>query len=383
MGEARIKLGVIYGYSKGHIAIAYYLKNIIQCLNTLDDTKKPHVTIFCRKDEDFDRIAKMGYPYLSKELLETQGKFVIYVNHIFHRVFKRSLFGKTYEKDMIDVLFPGSDAGYFRHFKKLYWGGDFQDLYLPENFSKRVLLQRKLYRNRISYNNSNIVFSSYDSKQQYEDNFPNNNANKFVYRFSVVHPEFQKSNSARTFNKFSITKKYFIIPNQFWVHKNHKVVVQAAIDLYKTRNDFQIVFTGSEKGNNNLYTYAEELKTEVAKNDLSDNILFLGFIDRVDLLILIANSVALIQPSFFEGWNTSIEDAKSINKRVIASNLTVHKEQLEDKGLLFNPKISSELITLMEKMLNSEESSEMLFDYPSIIKGNGETFHNILRNLCQ
>ena len=37
-----------------------------------------------------------------------------------------------------------------------------------------------------------------------------------------------------------------------------------------------------------------------------------------------------MQPSRFEGWNTSIEDAKAIGRPVIASGIDVHREQVAD-----------------------------------------------------
>jgi hypothetical protein len=63
----------------------------------------------------------------------------------------------------------------------------------------------------------------------------------------------------------------------------------------------------------------------------------LGLISRSDQLLLMRNSQAVIQPSLFEGWSTVIEDAKSLQVPVIASNLKVHIEQLGKDGCYFDP----------------------------------------------
>ncbi len=39
---------------------------------------------------------------------------------------------------------------------------------------------------------------------------------------------------------------------------------------------------------------------------------FLGFIDRGEQLQLMKNSIAIVQPSLFEGWSTVVEDTKAM-----------------------------------------------------------------------
>ncbi len=38
-------------------------------------------------------------------------------------------------------------------------------------------------------------------------------------------------------------------------------------------------------------------------------------------------STALINPSQFEGWSTTVEEAKSLGVKMLLSDLEVHKEQ--------------------------------------------------------
>jgi len=40
------------------------------------------------------------------------------------------------------------------------------------------------------------------------------------------------------------------------------------------------------------------------------------------------NAKAIIQPSYFEGWSTVIEDAKALNKYLIVSILKLIKNKL-------------------------------------------------------
>ncbi len=49
------------------------------------------------------------------------------------------------------------------------------------------------------------------------------------------------------------------------------------------------------------------------------------------------NSLAIIQPSSFEGWSTVVEDAKALNQNIIVSDIAVHREQLPGHSYFFMP----------------------------------------------
>ena len=58
---------------------------------------------------------------------------------------------------------------------------------------------------------------------------------------------------------------------------------------------------------------------------------------------LIYYSTAVINPSFFEGWSSTVEQANAFNKVLILSNIDVHKEQKPHKAIFFNPRNMSSL----------------------------------------
>ena len=68
---------------------------------------------------------------------------------------------------------------------------------------------------------------------------------------------------------------------------------------------------------------------------------------------MIYHSVALIHPSKFEGRSSPVEQAKSIGKQVILSNINIHKEQKPSRGKYFNPNNFSKLSFLMFKSWKS------------------------------
>ena len=46
-------------------------------------------------------------------------------------------------------------------------------------------------------------------------------------------------------------------------------------------------------------------------------------------------SVAVLNPSRFEGWSVSVEEAKSLGKLVLLSDIDVHREQAPPDGVYF------------------------------------------------
>jgi glycosyltransferase involved in cell wall biosynthesis len=104
----------------------------------------------------------------------------------------------------------------------------------------------------------------------------------------------------------------------------------------------------------------------INKNTLNKKVEFLGLLPRMEQLSLILYSEAVIQPSKFEGWSTVIEDAKSLNKLVLASNLSVNIEQLNEKALYFSPDSDEELAIAMLKVLNKETNLDIFWESQNI-----------------
>jgi glycosyltransferase involved in cell wall biosynthesis len=62
----------------------------------------------------------------------------------------------------------------------------------------------------------------------------------------------------------------------------------------------------------------------------------LGLVPYEDVFGLNAAAEALINPSLFEGWSTTVEEAKALGTRVLLSDLSLHREQAPD-AMFFEP----------------------------------------------
>lgn len=262
-------------------------------------------------------------------------------------------------------IYHGSEEFYSYFGKTLIrWIPDFQHNYFPENFSKNEVEGRNNEFQRIAKEKNPIVLSSHDAYKTYIEKYDIEPEHVFVVPFvSYIAPVLRKitnNDEDDCMKKFSLRKKnYICVMNQFWKHKNHIVVLNALKDLYKdSYNDgFVYVFTGELKDYRNP-EYINQIKKLLNNLDIKNRVRILGFIDRKEQLILMKNAAYIIQPSLFEGWGTVVEDAKVLDKTILLSDIPVHREQKNEKCILFDPYDSEKLAGIIK----SENMKEHIDD---------------------
>ena len=383
----RIKLGVLYKNMEGWIGGTYYIQNLISALNSLSDAQKPEIVLYSSTVEEFDQLKKIKYPYISsRELKEVNRQKNIIIRKLKRALAKLNVVGLfqpliNLKADDIDAIFPAPVSFNVKsNQKRIFWIPDFQELHYPQFFSSYEVKLRVQGHRIIANSTDTVIFSSEDVFNDFKKFYPGYKSQTEVIQFAVTHPSLSSLASSALAEKYGISKGYFISPNQFWAHKNHAIVIEAA-KILKDQNllNFEIVFTGKEEDYRNP-DYAEKLKQKVKNLDLEKSIKFLGFIDRVDQLQLMKGALAVIQPSLFEGWSTVVEDTKSLNQHIIASDLEVHKEQLRQyPHLLFNRKDSNDLAEKIKSMTSVCQNT-IVYDYDKDIRMFGEKFLKVLMN---
>ena len=113
------------------------------------------------------------------------------------------------------------------------------------------------------------------------------------------------------------------------MHKNHKVVLNALLYLKnkdKLKNIF-IVSTGSKEEHRNT-KYFHEIEKFIGDNNLYKYYKYLGTVSFKEVLSLMYHSVAVIQPSKFEGRSSTVEQAKSMGKKYCYQILVFIKNKI-------------------------------------------------------
>lgn len=133
--------------------------------------------------------------------------------------------------------------------------------------------------------------------------------------------------------RFQLPPRYFHLPNQFWPHKNHALVLDALAALTTRAPDITVVTTGAKDARNPQHYDA--LMAQAQRLGLGNRFRHLGLVSYDELIALMLHSVAVLNPSLFEGWSSSVEEARSLGKRVLLSDIDTHREQAPARGVYF------------------------------------------------
>lgn len=348
MAKKRIGLLVLGGYD--WVGGLYYVLNLIKSLSHLPEHQKPEIVAFWGNDIARANLKEIVYPYLT---LAPYNKTQLsrMANKALQLTLKQDLRIKQLGKDYnLDCIYPYNYALSSSGSAKLIaWFPDFQHKFLPHLFSSKEIKEREEYLDSIQSKIGHIVFSSEDARSHYEKFYPESQLKLYTLPFVSNINKDQLLKKEEVCRKYKIESDYFMVANQFWEHKNHLVVLEAVRKLREAGTNILMIFTGKEEDHRNP-NYFTKIKTFVEDHVLEKQLKFLGFIDRIDQLSLLNNAKAIVQPSTFEGWGTVVEDAKTLNKQVIASNIPVHHEQLSDNAYFFEPSDSSALASILDQL---------------------------------
>ena len=335
----RKRIGIFFRYNSNWIGGTYYWLNWVNALNTLPDAEKPTIVILSNK-KDFRFVqSETQFPYLEHYRLKNDSSlWYKMLNVLPLRILGRRIFYNRISLD-VDAIMPctigESDAFSVSDSKRINWFADFQYDHLPEFYSPHTYVAARQRAVAAAYLSNKLMLSSEDAARDFHRLFPDSKAKVYVQHFTVTHPDFSMLDKDEVMQKHGIDRPYFYSPNQYWAHKNHPVVIEAVAELVKRgHKDVLVLFSGKEWDDRNP-DYVPSLKQKVKDLHLEDNIRFLGFLDRKEQLLIMRHAMAVIQPSLFEGWSTVIEDARALNKFVIASDLDVNKEQLQTNVRFF------------------------------------------------
>jgi len=389
LNGSKIKVGFTKIGSKEWIGGINYFKNLFTALKEYSNIEP---VVFLNKNENNSDLIK-DFTNIST-IVETKTLFneksvLNKLNRKTVKFFSRSWFyDKYFEKHDIKIISHSNFYDEKSILKKINWIPDFQYLHLPEMFTEEEIKVRNYHNRKMVENSAIIILSSQDAFNDFK-NFAPEHTDKVRILHFVAAPNSQifindAEYKKQILLKYELPEKFFYIPNQFWKHKNHKIVFKAVNILKQQGLDIKVVCTG------NLYDYRspdhfDNLQNYIQQNNLYDNI---GFVNYNEVLFFMRNCISLINPSLFEGWNTMVEEAKSMGKQIILSDLPVHREQNPSDATYFNPENSEHLAEILkDKWQNSVYGSNFELEktakeqLPHRIKEFAQTYEKYVKKL--
>lgn len=351
----KIKVAFCLQISNGWLGGVNYYKNLINII-----VKNPQINIepIVFVPRDYDKNIAKDFPeveFVETGILEGRRSFRGIIAGIERRLRGHSIMlERLLESKNIDVLSHASDANIFKNVPVMGWIPDFQHKYLPEFFSKEECIYRDKIFLKMSKMTDCVLLSSNDALKDYKKFYADYVKKAAVYQF-VVPFEACEYDANELRNKYDLKQEFFYCPNQFWQHKNHKIIVDA-LNVLKDDN-VQVVCSGNTGDYRNA-SYFNDLMAFVKEYGLEKKFKVLGVIPYSDVQALMQECTALLNPSLFEGWNTMVEEGKSLGKRMILSDLDVHLEQNAEGAVYFNRNEAADLARAMQEVLADKAFDE-------------------------
>ena len=222
--------------------------------------------------------------------------------------------------------------------KIIGWIPDLQHKVLKKFFKGENYFFREKYVQNEMKNSDKIFVSSYQVKREFKKYY---NEDRKIIPLRIL------SNVKNSKIKL---KKYLLFPAQFWEHKNHNFLIKVA-KIIKVKNlPIKILFCGKIE-NFKDKNYFLNINKKIFDLKLNHIITNLGEVSLYKLNQMQNECLALVNPSYYEGWSTINEEARSKLKYIFLSNIKGHKEQNNYGAIYFNLNSPEDFIKKLEKFL--------------------------------
>lgn len=205
---------------------------------------------------------------------------------------------------------------------------------MPETVSDRYLkIFSEEMPNIISLCDGIITVSEF-SKMDIMKSFGISSDKIFVTHLASesIYKPMNKTSCKNYLSKFySINSKFILYVGGFSPRKNIIGLLDAFSKVSRQIKDLNLIIIGQHGLSYELY------KNHAAKLNISDKVLFPGFIPVEHMPIFYNASELFVYPSFYEGFGLPPVEAMSCGIPVIASNITSLPEVLGNSALLVNP----------------------------------------------
>ena len=223
-----------------------------------------------------------------------------------------------------------------------------------------VKIYTRKYRNACLHANKVIAISEQTKKDLVE--FYQTPEEKIVVCYQSCNPAFGKQVSEEEMQR--VRKKYDL-PRQFFLHvasiieRKNLLSICKAIFLLRNELDIPLVVIGDGK------KYKGQVKDYIRQNGLEQRIIFLSenpaakssvsFQTATDFPAIYQSALAMIYPSFFEGFGIPVLEALWSRLPVITSNVSCLPEAGGEGAYYVDPESAGEIAAGMKKIYSDKE----------------------------
>lgn len=268
---------------------------------------------------------------------------------------------RLFQAHRIDVVFESAQFfGWRLGIPAIAWIPDFQHKVLPHLFSRSAWWKREIGFRAQVLGGRTIMLSSGDARRACEQHYPSARGRTRTVHFAVLPNSRIPYSEARTIaDSYGLPEQYFFMPNQFWRHKNHGLVLEALMIL-RQHGSRVVVAASGKQSDPRAPDYFPSFQERLEQAGMQDMFRLLGMIPYPHLASLMRASTALLNPSLFEGWSTTVEEAKSMGTPMLLSDLDVHREQMGEDACYFDRHSAKSLADALDGFVPLDESQRAL-----------------------
>jgi glycosyltransferase involved in cell wall biosynthesis len=295
-----------------------------------------------RATVDLLRLQKPAFPrspsLQRKQVIDAVGCFGGALNTIVYRERRDSFerLNQILARHNFDVALPITSAS---GHVGVPWVGhlpDMQHKHYPEFFSREEYLSREAQFRSLLQKAKAVIVNSRNAKADIDEAFPGHQCAIFNLPFApLLNPAWLEREAGTPLARYNLPGRYFLISNQFWIHKSHATAFEALAQLSSAYNDVSIVCTGNTSDYRHP-DYFRRLQDRIVALKIQNRVRILGLVPKSDQIQIMRAAVAVIQPTLFEGTpgGISVYDAVSIGTPVILSDIAINREVKDDKACI-------------------------------------------------
>jgi glycosyltransferase involved in cell wall biosynthesis len=149
-------------------------------------------------------------------------------------------------------------------------------------------------------------------------------------------------------------KSFVLTAGQFAPYKNHEGAIAAFATAFADRSDIDLVMVQRRNhGTRKLRALTERL-------GIADRVHFAGAVDKALLLQLYSGALALLHPSFCEGFGNPVAEAMACGCPVVTSNVSAMPEVADGAALLVDPYDATNIAAALREVTHDEGLSNRL-----------------------
>ena len=313
-----------------------YLLNLLRALATHQETGISPV-LFVSNEGDVDAepfLALPGIDVVRSNLLASQYRKSQLVQALAWG--RAPEMTQLFSAHRIDLVFEAAQFfGWRIGLPTIAWIPDFQHKELPRLFSKSAWWKREVGFRAQIMGGRVIMLSSDDAKSACERHYPDTIGRTRTVHFAMpagASPDFVAARSIA--DSYGLPPNFIFMPNQFWRHKNHTLVLDALSILRGSGVDIVVAASGKQH-DPRAPKYFPEFERNLKARGLESSFRLMGLIPYAHLSALMRCCQVMLNPSLFEGWSTTVEEARALATPMLLSDLDVHREQMGSEARYF------------------------------------------------